>query len=165
MSAPLRGAAWVDTAIPFERRQGPPIRHLQAGRSLFTPTAGHRCHMHHSVRAKQSTRRSGMGKGAARTSARSVGERRLGQQDGTHRLGATDTQRSLCRSVLRNRLTTVRSERSRGQAGGDGTPVEPGREQAAVGSSAVKRVDLYGTPAADFIRASGHVHRVNRPDT
>jgi hypothetical protein len=40
-----------------------------------------------------------------------------------------------------------------------------GWEHAAVGSSATKRVDLNGTPAADFIRASGHVHRINRPDT
>jgi hypothetical protein len=38
----------------------------------------------------------------------------------------------------------------------------PEWENAAVGSSATKRVDLYGTPGADFIRASGHVHRVKQ---
>jgi hypothetical protein len=35
-------------------------------------------------------------------------------------------------------------------------------EQAAVGSSAAQRVDLYGPPVADFIRASGHVHRIEQ---
>jgi hypothetical protein len=31
-----------------------------------------------------------------------------------------------------------------------------------VGSSATKRVDLYGFSSADFIRASGHVNRVKQ---
>jgi hypothetical protein len=34
--------------------------------------------------------------------------------------------------------------------------------EAAVGSSATKRVDLYGFPSADFIRASGHANRVEQ---
>jgi hypothetical protein len=35
-------------------------------------------------------------------------------------------------------------------------------DDAAVGSSAPERVDLYGTPVADFIRASGHEHRIQQ---
>jgi hypothetical protein len=34
--------------------------------------------------------------------------------------------------------------------------------EAAVGSSATNRDDLYGFPSADFIRASGHVDRVKQ---
>jgi hypothetical protein len=34
--------------------------------------------------------------------------------------------------------------------------------EAAVGSSATKRDDLYGFPSADFIRASGHADRVKQ---
>jgi hypothetical protein len=34
--------------------------------------------------------------------------------------------------------------------------------KAAVGSSAAKRVDLYGFLSADFIRASGHADRVEQ---
>jgi hypothetical protein len=37
-----------------------------------------------------------------------------------------------------------------------------GRDQAAVGSSATKRGDLYGFLSADFIRASGHADRVEQ---
>ena len=37
-----------------------------------------------------------------------------------------------------------------------------GRGEAAVGSSATERVDLYGFLSADFIRASGHVNRVKQ---
>ena len=37
-----------------------------------------------------------------------------------------------------------------------------GWDQAAVGSSATKRGDLYGFPSADFIRASGHADRVKQ---
>jgi len=35
-----------------------------------------------------------------------------------------------------------------------------GWENAAVGSSATDCVDLHGISRADFIRASGHVHRI-----
>jgi hypothetical protein len=34
--------------------------------------------------------------------------------------------------------------------------------EAAVGSSAAERVDLYGFPSADFIRASGHADRIKQ---
>ena len=34
--------------------------------------------------------------------------------------------------------------------------------EAAVGSSATKRDDLYGLSSADFIRASGHANRVKQ---
>jgi hypothetical protein len=37
-----------------------------------------------------------------------------------------------------------------------------GSDEAAVGSSATERVDLYGFPSADFIRASGHADRVKQ---
>lgn len=37
-----------------------------------------------------------------------------------------------------------------------------GWDQAAVGSSAAKRDDLYGFPSADFIRASGHANRIKQ---
>jgi hypothetical protein len=37
-----------------------------------------------------------------------------------------------------------------------------GWEQAAVGSSATKRGDLYGFLSADFIRASGHANRTKQ---
>jgi len=42
----------------------------------------------------------------------------------------------------------------------DEKPVEPGMGEAAVGPSATERVDLYGFPSADFIRASSHADRV-----
>jgi hypothetical protein len=38
-------------------------------------------------------------------------------------------------------------------------------EQTRSVSSAQLRANLIGTPFADFIRASGHERRVNRPDT
>jgi hypothetical protein len=37
-----------------------------------------------------------------------------------------------------------------------------GWDQAAVGPSATERGDLYGFLSADFIRASGHAHRVKQ---
>ena len=47
----------------------------------------------------------------------------------------------------------------------DDEPVEPGMGQARSVSSAQLRGKLIGTPSADFIRASGHERRANRPDT
>jgi len=48
----------------------------------------------------------------------------------------------------------------KGTSEGDEKPVEPGMGEAAVGPSATERVDLYGLPSADFIRASSHADRV-----
>jgi hypothetical protein len=47
----------------------------------------------------------------------------------------------------------------------DDEPVEPGMRQTRSVSSAQLRGKLIGTSFADFIRASGHERRVNRPDT
>ena len=48
---------------------------------------------------------------------------------------------------------------------GDDEPVKPGLRRARLATSASQRVGLIGTSIADFIRASGHQRRVNRPDT
>ena len=37
--------------------------------------------------------------------------------------------------------------------------------KAAVGPSVLERAEVIGDSSADFIRASGHVNRANRPDT
>jgi hypothetical protein len=47
----------------------------------------------------------------------------------------------------------------------DDEPVEPGMGQTRGVSSAVVRAKLIGILFADFIRASGHERRANRPDT
>jgi hypothetical protein len=47
----------------------------------------------------------------------------------------------------------------------DNEPVEPGMGKTRSVSSALMRAKLIGTPFADFIKASGHQRRINRPDT
>jgi hypothetical protein len=47
----------------------------------------------------------------------------------------------------------------------DDEPVEPGMGKTRSVSSAQMRAKLIGTSFADFIRASGHQRRINRPDT
>lgn len=37
--------------------------------------------------------------------------------------------------------------------------------KAAVGPSVLERAEVIGDSSADFIKASGHVNRANRPDT
>ena len=57
------------------------------------------------------------------------------------------------------------SAKGKGSCGRDGATVDNGIAKPATVKALTKRGNLIGTRSADFIRASGHEHRANKPDT
>ncbi len=109
-----------------------------------------------------------MGEGAARSPPSTPRQRGTGQRGDAYRLGPAGAWQRLpgAGSGCGNNLIVTR---------GTGTPTvgrarlkvmaswsNRGWGEAAVGSSATKRDDLYGFSSAGFIRASGHANRVEQ---
>ena len=166
-------AAWLGLTptAELDRRQGKARRHHQAGQPIPAKDAGGRVHLG-AARRRQTQRRSRrLDRGVASEKARASGRGGARQQAGENMLGDHDHRRSLppgdLRQARREPIERVHSAKSLASATRRDErhgPQPTAEDNPRIRHEREARRNDQGPRLSDFIRASGHQRRANRPD-